>query len=120
MRHWIILFALPACSTIPNIRYEGDGGSLDADVDSTVSNDAEMDASKNDSAIADATSMDGGGCPNKVPPGAVVCCGVIPCGGPNCGGDACAECAGKCSIGALCCPNNGGKAQCFLDASSCP
>lgn len=116
MRRFSIVLLLAGCSSIPVIRFSGSDAQVDA-------GDAETDGTMVDGA-SDANTMAEagieGGCPGTVPPGAIVCCGPIPCGNQYCSAMACTDCQTKCVVGALCCPNQGGKATCHLDASVCP
>ncbi len=115
VRRTFAFLLLAGCSAIPKIRFMD----LDAAPDATITDAATTDASSD--AGDGQAPVDAGGCPGSPPPGAQICCGLIPCGGPNCGlALACPNCQMKCAVGALCCPNNGGQATCYLDASLCP
>ncbi len=119
---WRIMLGMAlagGCSSIPTIRFmDVDGEAPDgADVDEGVE-DAGMDVF--DSGTKPDGPADSGTCPGVVPMGATTCCGAIPCGNANCGAMACTDCALKCVVGSLCCPNMGKQAVCILEASTCP
>jgi hypothetical protein len=95
-----LVFALgaPACADVPTLTFEGDDASS-PDGDASGSSDAGTDA------VDDGSGDDGAspesGCPDAVPPGASVCCGVVACNG-NCGA-MCSVCASNCGPATLCC-----------------
>ncbi len=99
------LAPLAGCAAVPSLTFETDeGGTADAG-DAARASDAP--ASPGDA-----------GCPDLVPPGAVVCCGPIPCFGSFCNATNCAACA-ACAPTETCCPRNANSAQCLRAGTVC-
>jgi hypothetical protein len=93
------------CADVPTLTFEGDDASSPGG-DASGSSDAGTDAVDAGSSDDGAGSVDDGaspesGCPDAVPPGASICCGVVPCNG-NCGA-MCSVCAATCGPQTLCC-----------------